>query len=359
MSSSTRTHLWVSHTSLDLTAKTLLSYLLLCFIPLLAFAQTTAVLGVGGNGTSAFRGEVTDLLIASVENNHALELVDRHDLPTDEAMGLLGCSVPDAGCLLELSQTLEVDQVLCALISGDPGALEINLHYYDSQAEDYLLEQTSPYQTEEDRILVEMRLGAVVSNRTVIRITSENEAAVVLVNGTEMGTAPVVIYDLEEGTHTFTTICDGCESSMKQMQIVSGRSYSETITPTLVEVVTSSLESDDDGPSLLLPGLMTVVGTTLIGTGVGFGIRTRNLQNDYNVTPSYDEAMTLADQGEKSALLTNIFIIGGAAVALTGALLFFTGGDEDSSDSTGDTASTLSPWITEQGGWGLGWGFRY
>jgi ABC-type cobalt transport system substrate-binding protein len=69
--------------------------------------------------------------------------------------------------------------------------------------------------------------------------------------------------------------------------------------------------------------------------------------------------MTLADQGEKSALLTNIFIIGGVAVALTGALLFFTGADEDSENTLDHTDSALNPWFNGQGGFGLDWGFRY
>lgn len=68
------------------------------------------------------------------------------------------------------------------------------------------------------------------------------------------------------------------------------------------------------------PGVGTVVGVSLLAAGaagtIGFGLRTRSLEDDFDRTPTD----AIADDGEQSKLLTNLSI----GVAIVGALIWIT-----------------------------------
>lgn len=318
-----------------------------------ASAQTTAVLGVGGEGTTGFRNTVTRVLINAVENSPALELVDRHDLSTDDAFELLGCSGPTAGCMQELAATLEVDRVLAATIVGDVGAFQLDLRYYDAAHSDYLLEQIVPYQSDDERGELELRMAAVVSGQTVLRILSNRSNVVIRVDDVEQGLAPIVLFDFPPGRHVISATCQGCESVTRIAQLAGGRFYTETLTPPDdPNAVVVDDGPDDTSSPYVLPIVTISLGAVLLGTGTAFGILTSSTQDDFDRTPDYDEALDLADKGETYATLTNAFLISGAAVAVTGVLLLLTTDGDD--DTTGDDdVSSLpdaSPMVGSEGG---------
>jgi len=323
-----------------------------------ALAQTTAVLGVGGRGTTEFRDGVTQSLIDTVGANPDLELVDRHDLVTEDAMGLLGCSEWSADCLLELADTLEVDRILLATVEGEPGAFEIDVRYFDVGTSAFLLEQRAPYTNDEEVMLVELRLTAVVGDRVVLRVVSERDDVNVRVGDEDLGLAPVVALDLEAGRHVITATCDGCRDTSRMVQVVPGRFYTETITPRGDAVAGGGDDPEDpipggDGMSpYLVPGITIGVGAALLGTGIAFGVMTNSTQSDFDATDSYAEALDLADTGDTQALLTNVFLISGAAVAVTGALLFVLADDEESPTEQPRQTATPTPnaWFGPEGG---------
>ena len=77
----------------------------------------------------------------------------------------------------------------------------------------------------------------------------------------------------------------------------------------------------------------------------------------YQDQPDFDEALELADKGETYALLTNVFLISGAAITVTGALLLLTAGGDDEPRQA-STTPTAAPWFgPSSGGVTLDWTF--
>ena len=322
-----------------------------------AYAQTTAVLGVGGRGTTGYHDTVTEILRDSVENAPGLELVDRRDLSTEDAFGLLGCGEPNEDCMTELAATFEVERILCGAIVGADGDYSLQVWYFDATAGDYLLDQVNPFQTEEDKTIVELRLAAVVTGRTVLRVVSDREHVAIEVDEVDYGDAPVVVYDLPPGRHVIAASCDGCKEITRIAQVSSGRLYTESLTPPDAEGDTGEPVVTGDGSPYTLPIVTLSLGGVLLATGTVFGVLTGSTQDDFDTTPDFDEALELADKGETYALLTNVFLISGAAITVTGALLLLTAGGDDEPRQA-STTPTAAPWFgPSSGGVTLDWTF--
>lgn len=322
-----------------------------------ASAQTTAVLGVGGRGTTGYHDTVTELLRNSVENAPGLELVDRRDLSTEDAFGLLGCGEPTEACMTELAATFEVERILCGSIVGADGDFSLQVWYFDTRESDYLMDQVNPFQTEDDRTIVELRLAAVVTGRTVLRVVSEREDVSIVVDEEEYGEAPAVIYDLSPGRHVIAASCDGCQEITRIAQVASGRFYTESLTPPDAEDDTGGAVVTGDGSPYTLPIVTLSLGGVLLATGTVFGVLTGSTQDEFDTTPDFDEALELADKGDTYALLTNVFLISGAAITVTGALLLLTAGGDDEVRQA-STTPNAAPWFgPSSGGVTLDWTF--
>lgn len=322
-------------------------------------AQSTAVLDVGGTGDVALRSEIGDLLLSAVENSDVLTSVDRRDLGADEAMMLLGCLEADDACMADLAFTLEVDRVLFATVDDEYGTTMVHVVYYDSVESMVLMDEQFVFDTQDDRTDFEMRLAAVVSGRIVLRVVSDREDVEIYVDGALLGIAPVVSLDLSPGRHTLEGMCDYCEPVILPLELVSGRFYTETINPTdvVATVITEPIE-DEGTSSNLVPIITTATGGALLVTGMVFGILTNKTQDEFDQTDNINEARDLADQGDTYALLANIFIATGAAVTVTGIILFFTmGGDEEVNPAT-TAGIQAAPWVgPSSGGVVLDWTF--
>ena len=277
-------------------AATIGAFVVLCLLSSGVSAQTTAVLGVGGRGTTGFHNTVTRLLITAVENNADLELVDRHDLSTEDAFGLLGCSEPSPECMSELALTLEVDRILCGSVIGETGDYEIDLRYFDAVHSSYLMEQVSPFQTEDDRTVVELRLAAVVSGRSVLRVVSNRDDVTIRIDDGEQGLAPIVVFDLPGGRYVISATCDQCQEITRIVQITEGRFYTESLDPPIDPSASLGPDDDDtDRSPYILPIVTLSMGGVLLGTGAVFGVMTNSTQEDFDTTPDYDEAVELAE----------------------------------------------------------------
>jgi hypothetical protein len=322
----------------------------------------TAVLGAGGEGDDGDRESVTQLLVDSVHTNPRLEIADQTDLRTEEALSLAGCMEASEGCLGELALTLGVSRLLFAsLVEGDDG-MEVELRYFDAERGLFLLDQTVPFESTEDELLVELRLLAVVGESVVLRITSDRANVSVSIDAEDYGMVPVIATDLEPGPHLITARCAGCTDVVRQINVEPGRFYVERVSPR-GGADDAGGGGDDliaEGPDYLVPAVTLGAGIALLGTGMAFGIMTSSTQDDFDATPSYDEALRLADEGERQAVLANVFLIGGAAVTAIGGLLFLTAnGDEDDSAPAAASASpTPSAWLGDgNGGVSLHWRF--
>jgi hypothetical protein len=333
----------------------------LCLTPLVAQAQTTAVLGVGGSGGPETRTEIADALLNAATNNPDLNVLDRRDLDVAEALMLLGCSEINTQCLDDLAATLEVDRVLYAAVYDQGSWLEVEVRYFDAAADANLLAESYQYSTPTEREELQMRLAAVVSNQVVLRIQSERESVRVSIDGAPAAVTPVILTELSPGQHSAEATCDGCEPMTRTLTLERGRFYTEVMTPAdaVVAQPEPPVVDDGGGSGKIVPIVVIVAGGALIATGVAFGFVTQSTQDEFNATPSRTEAEQLADDGETQALLTNVFLGGGIAVAALGVILLVTSdGDTDQPAPQASRWPEAAPWVGPDGaGVALGWTF--
>jgi len=315
-----------------------------------AFAQSVAVLDVGGTSDVALRAEISDILLDAVENNPALTATDRRDLSSEEALLLLGCSQPNATCMEDLTLTLEVDRVVFSMVDDTSGTVIVRVVYFDSEVGMPLMDEQFAFNNAEDRTNLEMRLAAVISNRIVLEVVSDRSDVDIYVDGDLVGTAPVISLDLRPGRHTLEGRCGGCEETTLSIDLENGRYYTEHVNPAeAVVVALPPVVEESSGPNIV-PIITIASGGALLLTGMTFGILTNTTQTQFDETNSITEAEDLADKGDTYALLANIFLATGAAVTVTGIILMFTmdGGDEvDTSQTAGVQAA---PWVGPRSG---------
>jgi hypothetical protein len=308
----------------------ILAVLLVIAAPLAAHSQTTAVMGVGGSAPADLREEIGEMLFNAAENNPGIDVMDMRDQGLEDTLEFLGCSTASMACLIELADTVMVERVLCASVSGEGADAEVSVWYYDTVASVYLMDQTSPIGTRGDRTALDLHVAAAVSNLIVLRVTSDREAVEMFVDDIPLGEAPVVSFDLAPGTHVISAVCDDCEASSRTIDVELGTYYSENLTPLAVRVARhedgdapASDDHETDGDDLL-PTITTALGVALLGTGVAFGFTTLSTQEEFNATLVEDRARELADTGESQAMMTNIFIVSGIVVTGAGIVLMMT-----------------------------------
>lgn len=318
----------------------------------LAWSGSAAVLGIGGDQGDRRLDEIGDLLLEAVENNPALEPIDRRDLSLDELLMLLGCVELSRDCMAELAATLETDHVLYADLVDEDGTPILDLYYFDVALNDFIYEHSFDLTGDDHLEELELRLAAVVSNRTVLRVVSDFPGVEIQLDGVPFGQAPVLTTDLEPGRYQLTANCDDCEPLVQTVLLAEGRFYTERMNPEGAGVVDVAMETDDDGDdsSRWLPAATIGLGGALLATGVVFAVMTAETQDEFDLEETYSEAEALADKGETYALLTNVFLASGGAIAATGIVLFLFGSDEPSNDNEGDVAFRATPWATESGG---------
>jgi hypothetical protein len=323
-------------------------------------AQSIAVLQVSGDAPEPVLAEINEMLINAVQNNPSLQLAAESDLVLDEALMLLGCGGATTECMDQLADILEVERVLYAVPTDREGSIEVDLRYFDSVTDEYLLDERVRLDTPEDRTEFELRLAAAVSGRTVLRLLSERDGVRFSIDDLPPVDAPHVTFDLEPGRHLVTASCEGCEDLTRELVLREGRYYTETLTPPTAQVAVRPDGGGDGGggggggKSIVLPVVTIATGVAMLGTGTIFGLLKNSTQDEFDTTPFISEAEDLADKGETQALLANIFLIGGAAVTVTGIVLFIlnSGGDEPDSDAIQQASArpNAAPWLAPEGG---------
>lgn len=318
----------------------------------LAWSGSAAVLGIGGDQGDRRLDEIGDLLLEAVENNPELEPMDRRDLSLDELLMLLGCVELSRDCMAELAATLETDHVLYADLVDEDGTPILDLFYFDVALNDFIYEHSFDLTGDDHLEELELRLAAVVSNRVVLRVVSDFPGIEIRLDGVPFGQAPVLTTDLEPGRYQLTANCDGCEPLVQTVLLAEGRFYTERMNPEGAGGTSVAMETgdDDDGSSRWLPAATIGLGGALLATGVVFAVMTAETQDEFNMEDTYSEAEALADKGETYALLTNVFLASGGAIAATGIVLFLLGPVDSPTENEDDVAFRATPWATESGG---------
>ncbi|MBN1947083.1 MAG: hypothetical protein JW797_15515 [Bradymonadales bacterium] len=337
-------------------------------------AQPTALLGTGGDAPQPFRQRIDEMLVDLVQANDALQLLDQRDLTVHQALGLLGYAIESPEFLEELSISLQAQRILYAKARNVDGYIELTVTFYDVEEATYVLDELFHLNTHRDFVHMEAVLTSAVTGRAVLEVTSDYPEVEVSVDDGDFGMVPVVLVGLPPGQHTLTATCQHCETLTRSFPINEGRYHHqdipmapegmESMEPTeaapVFPVEEAVLLDQGDQPDLLLPVTITGVGVALLGTAVVFAVLTHSRQQELNSEISYSRAHELADEGERYALLTNIFLVSGVLVTVGGSVLFFVGNgrQEDPDHRSPPSTGQLSGWFSPEGaGLGINWTF--
>ncbi|MCA9563277.1 MAG: PEGA domain-containing protein [Myxococcales bacterium] len=342
--------------------------LALALMPVAASAQSRAVVfAVSGQGTAEQRATAGEMLTNAVRANTSLELVERPDLDISTATELYGCPSPTAECMADLATTLEAERVLAGQLVTEEGGLALHVRYFDAALQDFLIDRSFDFSSVAAQNEVELRLAALISNRTVVQVSSSVQGTEVFLDGEPQGTAPLALIDLSPGRYTLTATCASCTTVTRIIQVQAGRYYSEVVEPEaegqVAELPPGSQEPEDDSPGnpYVWPTVTISTGGALLLTGVTMGILTKSTQSDFDDTTSFREAQDLADKGDTYALLTNVFIGVGAAAVVGGIIWLLLTDPEEPQSTDEDVAFSnvrTTPWFGAEGaGLSLDWRF--
>ena len=162
----------------------------------------------------------------------------------------------------------------------------------------------------------------------------------VWLDGRRLGQAPGT-FSIPAGRHVLELRKDGYLSARRELTVASRREHDLSVT----------LKSAKDSPPLHPAFFWTGVGLTVATAAVGtyFGIRTLSLNSDLEESdPLLPSTQTLQEDKDQAALLTDIFFISSAGLALTTVVLaIFTDwdGDEDDDASTSKASAAWLPFV--------------
>ncbi|MCB9708467.1 MAG: PEGA domain-containing protein [Myxococcales bacterium] len=162
----------------------------------------------------------------------------------------------------------------------------------------------------------------------------------VWLDGRRLGQAPGTFF-IPAGRHVLELRKDGYLPARRQLTVASRREHDLSVT----------LKSAKDEPPLHPAFFWTGVGLTVATAAVGtyFGIRTLSLNSDLEESdPLLPSTQTLQEDKDQAALLTDIFFISSAGLALTTVVLaIFTDwdGDEDDDASTSKDSAAWLPFV--------------
>lgn len=207
-----------------------------------------------------------------------------------------------------------------------------------------------------DAEAIRARIAGLRTGPATLAITSTPSGAAIQVDGDDSGEVTPAEVQVPAGEHTVGFTLDGHEAAEQSVTAAEGTRHEVaaelTATATdpafgdgepIVEPEPTPAEEvavADDGPSVgVWVSAGIAAGTLVAGTVVGFLALSE--EGDFDDTPTD----AIADRGETFALVADVFFGIAAAAAITGLVLYLTGGDddEDSESAHLDVAPLVGP----------------
>ena len=169
-----------------------------------------------------------------------------------------------------------------------------------------------------------------------VRIKSSPQADVWL-DGRRLGQAPGT-FSIPAGRHVLELRKDGYLPARRELTVASRREHDLSVT----------LKSAKDEPPLHPAIFWTGLGLTIVTAGIGtyFGLRTLSLNSDLEeADPLLPSTQDLQKDKDQAAMLTDIFFISSAGLALTTVVLaIFTDWDDDEDDNVSESKDSAA-WV--------------
>ena len=219
------------------------------------------------------------------------------------------------------------------------GLVHEKLFRYDEALGDYEKYLRLAPDDDPDRTLVFSAMKRLRGLLGTLRITSKPASAVWL-DGRHLGQSPGE-FTIPSGRHIVELRRDGFLPAKREVHLVARRETELSVT----------LKNAKDKPPLSPAFFWTGVGLTVVSAGIGtyFGIRTLSLNSDLEkADPLLPSTQTLQEDKDQAALLTDIFFISSAGLALSTLIvaLFTDWGDDENDASESEDSTAWLPLVT-------------
>jgi hypothetical protein len=181
----------------------ILTVCMVVVLPASVYAQgTVMVLGVHGDEPNALeRGRLHREMAEAVGYSGAYLLADQSDMPLDEVALVMGCAAPTPGCLESFAEFTGVEFLLYGVVvRADTGQSTLQAILFQASTRSEYFRTEIPLQMARGPQYVPTRLAGALAGVPVVEISSP-QAAYIVVDGLQRGAAPVLLMDLQPGTH--------------------------------------------------------------------------------------------------------------------------------------------------------------
>lgn len=281
----------------------------------------------------------------------------------------VGCEDVDVECLQLIGESFNAEVIMWGSVWRSDRGVLLEVKLFDVLSGAYLLDPPleKSFETQDDDEAFRLVTGEIQQiffpYTGELTVTATEPSVTILFDGQEVGTTsggPVKLTGRPLGQHVVTAVKEGKEVSQEVVLLFDK--------PLEIEI---DMASEGTGPvggntgsgsgytGTIVSGS---VGGAFLVTGIIFGVLTNGLQsegNDLAGDPALGpggpgRADEIRDLGPTYATIANIcYGIGAAGIVLAGVLFFFEGGDAEE-EAPDPAASTWTPWVTPEGGFGLG-----
>lgn len=296
------------------------SVCLAALLPVSAWAQATVmVLGVHGDEPNALeRGRLHREMAEAVGYSGTYVLADQSDMPLDEVALVMGCAAPTPTCLESFAEFTGVNYLLYGVVvRTEVSETTLQAILFDGSTRSESFRTEIPLQMARGPQYVPTRLAGALAGVPVVEITSP-QAAYIVVDGLQRGTAPVLLMDLQPGTHeVMARYGDG---TVDRGQILVP--YSGFVS---VEVNQAVATLRRDSSASRAPVARRVAGWSLVALAVGTATAGGLLASDANrietqlaTAATQREAYDLADRGRSLNRGANVAFVASGVLAAAG-----------------------------------------
>lgn len=324
---------------------------LLILLPAHAAAErVTVVLWHAGDGEpDAVAVDLYNALRTQIETHPEFTLNDVPRQSLQELLLVLGCVELDDDCSETIADVLDSTQLAWVEVSEEDGTLQFDLRMWSIGTARQTRSAKHALRGGARGILRDaapvLARSLLYGDEAVVEITSEPSGAQVYISGELAGTTPLTLEDQPIGFLDIEVRHPEYTTRRDAVLVDIGQNVIDWVLPSAA--VARERERSESGAGIppALGWALAGAGVAALGGGVATGLVTRGTQSDFDdlvAQPGYDraEAESLRDRGERQALVTNLLLVSGGVLAVTGSVLLLAGGSERSPTGDAGVANT-------------------
>ena len=269
--------------------------------------------------------ELYQHLGTAVQEHPDYVLADLPPQTLEDLIQTIGCTDSRAECVTMLGEILETDYLVWGNIGGSGTAFLVELTFWSVAENQAIYQYTKAIEGEVEgftSMLPVLARGVVFGPVGEVRIEFQPDDVVIEFDTHPIpGNSPIILTGIDLGPHVLIARHEEY-FDYRDVVVVD-------INPVTAQVeMVPLVEEIEQTSGRLWTWLALGTGVALTGTGVAFGLLAQSNQDDYDqrasaVRVDQQGLSALQDEGERNALLANIFYGVGAAGIVAAVILFF------------------------------------